>query len=306
MSRFRRLPHLIINCKDKVFADAAVDNSIMVSQKSTCPNNEINLCVLEDGSFIDRGLTEYESGPLNFGVIGCSDFENQSILDSCPTLGESHLVKCGLKAYQIGKGKPTQDSEIKNMRVFHTKTKLSKDHVPYLQGKDVCRYKLEMSKEFLFYGPHLAEPRKFDLFTGHRVLVRQIPSKPPYCIQSVYTSETLLNDINSMIIPAESKEDGIFIMCILNSKVISDWFILKFDKFQRKTFPQFKVNELKQFPIPKVDAQTKSKVANFGQILLEMYASNRTISDIIKIETELEMLIKYHFGVEQEELEMAS
>ena len=41
------------------------------------------------------------------------------------------------------------------------------------------------------------------------------------------------------------------ILSVLNSKVISYYFIYKFGKLQRGTFPQFKVNELAIFPIPK-------------------------------------------------------
>jgi len=40
-----------------------------------------------------------------------------------------------------------------------------------------------------------------------------------------------------------------YIMGILNSKLISFWFIYTFGKLQRKVFPQFKVKELSIFPI---------------------------------------------------------
>ena len=38
-------------------------------------------------------------------------------------------------------------------------------------------------------------------------------------------------------------------MGILNSRLISFWFIHSFGKLQRKIFPQFKVKELRTFPI---------------------------------------------------------
>ena len=41
------------------------------------------------------------------------------------------------------------------------------------------------------------------------------------------------------------------ILGVLNSRLISYWFVHKFGKMQRGIFPQFKVNELAKFPMPK-------------------------------------------------------
>jgi hypothetical protein len=48
------------------------------------------------------------------------------------------------------------------------------------------------------------------------------------------------------------KETPELILAVLNSKLISYWFFHKFGKMQRDTFPQFKVNELEIFPMPKI------------------------------------------------------
>ncbi len=94
-------------------------------------------------------------------------------------------IKSGLKAYEIGKGKPPQSKEMKSNRVYHSKIKIDDAYIKYLDGKDVCRYYLGWSGEFLKYGSNLSAPRtNFDLFSSSRILVRQIPSKPPYCINA--------------------------------------------------------------------------------------------------------------------------
>ena len=71
---------------------------------------------------------------------------------------------------------------MKEKRIYHSK-KIDESYLEYLQGKDVQRYNLSWSGEYLKYGKNLAAPRKYELFNGERVLVRQIPSKPPYSIE---------------------------------------------------------------------------------------------------------------------------
>ncbi|MBA3922656.1 MAG: hypothetical protein H0X31_13545 [Nostocaceae cyanobacterium] len=160
-------------------------------------------------------------------------------------------VESGLKAYEVSKGIPVQTIEMKNNRIYHARTKLGSDYFRYLEGKDICRYHANWSGEFLKYGSNLAARRNdFRLFSTKRILVRQIPSKPPYCINACLIEEIALNDLNSINV-FNIKIEPQLVLAILNSKLISYWFIHKFGKMQRGTFPQFKVNELATFPMPK-------------------------------------------------------
>lgn len=149
-------------------------------------------------------------------------------------------------------------------RVFHSTSQKTSKYYKYLQGRDVCRYHIRWSGEYLHYGEHLAEPRtNFHLFDSKRILVRQIPSKPPYCINSVLTKELYLNDLNSINV-INIKDMPEYIVAVLNSRVTSFWFVHKFGKMQRGIFPQFKVNELKQFPIPDADASNIKTIAGLS------------------------------------------
>jgi len=92
------------------------------------------------------------------------------------------------------------------------------------------------------------------LFEGERILVRQIPSQPPYSINATIVSGEELNDINSMIVKVKEESYSLkFILGAINSKLLTFWFDYKFDKFQRAIFPQFKVKELSLFPIRTID-----------------------------------------------------
>ncbi|MFW7374445.1 TaqI-like C-terminal specificity domain-containing protein, partial [Vagococcus fluvialis] len=93
-----------------------------------------------------------------------------------------------------------------------------------------------------------------------RILVRQIPSQQTYSIEAVYVDEDVINDRNSMII-TNIKINPYALLGILNSQIMSLWFLMKFDKFQRRIFPQFKINELGEFPIPNMNYEVQDNLA---------------------------------------------
>jgi hypothetical protein len=132
-------------------------------------------------------------------------------------------------------------------RTFH----FGLTYIKYLDGQDVCRYVITLGGQYLKYGDNLAAPRKdFRLYSTQRILVRQIPAKPPYCIHACLVEETILNDRNSMnVINIREKSEDV--LEVLNARLVSWWFLHKFGKMQQETFPQFKVNELADFPLPK-------------------------------------------------------
>jgi len=264
----------IVNFYARVFESADVDSSIVIYRKST-DNGRIRLFEYTDGfHFIKQAdcaiFLEQRDHVIN---IGAFKGDGVSVLMGKIDAGSARLgsiadVKVGLKAYQVGKGKPTQNLKIKEGRVFHSTRKVDNSYYKYLDGKDVKRYRMDWSGEYLKYGDHLAEPRKdFRLFSTKRILVRQIPAKPPYCIHACLVEEPALNDLNSMNI-INIREVPECVLGILNSRLTSFWFIHKFGKMQRETFPQFKVNELADFPLPKNGEMHQDEIAKLaGQVL---------------------------------------
>ncbi|MCI5708036.1 TaqI-like C-terminal specificity domain-containing protein [Veillonella caviae] len=129
---------------------------------------------------------------------------------------------------------------------------------PYLEGADVCRYNLKWSGEFIKYGENLAATRNPRIFEEPRILVRQIPTNKNYAIEAAYVDGDQINNLNSIII-SDFKVSPYYVLGIINSKLMTLWFLMKFDKFQRSIFPQFKVNELAKFPI-KIDFSAKASL----------------------------------------------
>ncbi len=271
----------IVNILNKVFDDASVDTSIFFAKASGA--EQLILEEMKDGQIQFSKKIEKSSIDNDTHIFNISSFKSNTanallsfLNQNSSTLETISTVSTGLKAYQQGKGKPAQTEEDKNARKFHSRNKESKLHLKYLEGRDVGRYSLKWSGEYLKYGDFLAEPRKSVPFVGPRILVRQIPNKPPYMVHAVYTEDEYLNDINSMII--YDPKNGIslkFILAVINSKIVSEWFEATYNKMQRNIFPQFKVGELKKFPIPLLDLSLKKdlniheKIIGLVDILLK-------------------------------------
>jgi hypothetical protein len=251
------------------------DNSIVKLYESNASENIHLIQTLNSSFFLSK----------TDAIINIEALKNSSLYEliekielNTRPLDQVADVKSGLKAYETGKGNPIQSEEMKKSRVYHSKIPFNESYIRYLDGKNVSRYILTWNGEFLKYGENLAARRKFEFFSTPRILVRQIPSQPPYCIHACYTDEILLNDLNSMNI-VNIKEHPLFILALLNSRLVSFWFIHKFGKLSRGIFPQFKVNELEQFPIIVSDDQapfisrvseileTKPKVNEYKSLL---------------------------------------
>jgi hypothetical protein len=192
-------------------------------------------------------------------------------------LAEFARVSTGLKAYQTGKGRPPQTEEVKQGRVFHFADARDSSCRRYLEGRDVCRYRLNWSGGYLRYGEWLAEPRRSVPFQGPRILIRQIPGRPPWLVHAVYTDQDYCHDINSMVIHTTAGGMSLlYLLGLINSRLMSFWFMKRYDKLQRRIFPQFKVGELKSFPIVQVDSENSVPYGRLVKLVQRRLNSRRS------------------------------
>jgi tRNA1(Val) A37 N6-methylase TrmN6 len=299
----------IVNFYAKVFESADVDSSIILFQKSQ-QNKSIELFEYTDNFYsIFETKTNYFLQQKDY-IINIEAFKNTESLSLLEKIELQSIqiktiadVKAGLQAYERGKGNPPQTEEIKENRVYHSTTKINDDYIKYLDGKDVCRYYLGWSGEYLKYGDNLASPRKdFSLFSTPRILVRQIPSPLPYSINACFTQEIILNDRNSMNI-INLQENPMLILGIFNSKLISYWFAHKFGKLQRGIFPQFKVNELATFPIPKNFGNYQQPVIKLVDEILKKKKKD-VKADVSELEQKIDNLVYKLYELTYEEVKI--
>jgi hypothetical protein len=288
----------IVNIFEKVFEEANVDCSVLSYRKAKGGTS------FAYGTFEGKDTTvlTYDTSLMieNDYIIGLSHEAGiatllKKIEQNSVQLKEVATVSTGLKAYQVGKGKPQQTEKIKFNRSFHSDKKINETYIKYVEGRDVQRYAQQWSGEYLSYGEWLAEPRKSINFATARILVRQIPSSLPHSINAVFTKEALLNDINSMVIQGQ-EPCLLVILPIINSRAISFWFAHKFGKLQRGLFPQFKINELEIFPIAKTTKENNNSLITLATLMLDKNRDLQALSTrfltLLKAKHRLEKLSK--------------
>ena len=299
----------IVNFYKKVFEKADVDSSIVVFSNKEEVSSKIKLYEATSKDEIDlikesdcTYFLNQKDFVINIDLLKNSSFSNilNKIESSSRELKEISEIKAGLKAYETGKGTPPLTKEMKEARIYHSYVSKGDDWYRYLKGADVCRYSLNWSGEFLKYGKNLAAPRTFNLYSTPRILVRQIPSKLPYCINAIFTDDIYLNDLNSMNI-INIKENPRFVLGILNSKAVSFWFAHKFGKLQRGLFPQFKINELATFPIPYATDKQQKSIIDLVDKILKVKRSNPS-ADTSALEHEIDQQVHALYGLTLEEI----
>ncbi len=176
-----------------------------------------------------------------------------------------------LQAYATGKGTPPQSKEDVKKHIYHSREKLGDDYYPYLQGKDVGRYTLCWSGDYLRYGPFLAEPQTRERFTGPRIILREITRATPHVLVATYTKKTYLYNKSILhILPQEktTEQELLALLAILNSPLAS--FVLAFRgrKSQRKLFPKIVNRDLQTLPLPKTFDASVSGLSQGAKELL--------------------------------------
>ena len=93
----------------------------------------------------------------------------------------------------------------------------------------------------------------------------------------------------------------LYLLGVLNSRSISFWFEHKFGKLQRGLFPQFKINELAIFPIPKADKTQEEQIATIANHILSTKKTD-PLADTSALEAEIDRLVYDLYGLTEDEI----
>ncbi|MCP8853987.1 Eco57I restriction-modification methylase domain-containing protein [Latilactobacillus sakei] len=297
---------VLINSLDKIFTDASVDNCIVFFKKNK--PNEIEVSELKAGEFnlIGKVNSTFFGDPPMFSLsmvkykTAVNAYYKIASFDKLDR-PEIATVRAGIMAYETGKGKPKMSTQDKKNRIYHSKLQVDETYRKYLDGENVSRYCITWNGEYIKYGENLAAMRDPKLFKNPRILVRQIPTYKSYAIEACYTNDDIINDRNSVII-TDIQVNPFFLLGVINSKPMTLWFMMKFDKFQRRVFPQFKVNELGEFPIPNITSEKQNRIGVLVQSLsaeMEKEVSDKVL--ITKLNLEIDEAVMTAFELSEEE-----
>ena len=278
--------HEIVLLPAKVFNAATVDTTLLFTQKMQRTdtfheklvtvnlfNKKIKLLSLiePDRSFSVSTKSWYEQDAF----LIQSDLQQTELVwkieNGKAKIGDFAKLFYGIKAYQVGKGKPPQSKKIVSTKPFTATRQENAEFLPFCDGKHIGRYQLLWNKNnWLHYGKWLAEPRPTTTFEGEKILIRKIISST---LIATYLTETYY--CNTLLYVLKINEDVElsypYLLGILNSRLIGWYFKKKFQINAMDTFPQIMIRDIIQFPIAIAAPAPQQHLTQLVMQLLELY-----------------------------------
>ncbi len=295
----------IINLAGFSFETANVETVILLAEKEIIKKENTVEILLNNGNEFyfshSKKQTEFSKNKgYEFKVFldDDSDELNVKINKNSEILDNLVLIKAGLKAYEKDKGEPKQTASDVVNRIYDYNYKFDNDTHKYLEGKDVGRYFTSWAGSYLRYGKHLAAPRTFNLFDGKKIIIREITGNYPKCLIATYNEDIYLFNMSNIAIVEKTNSDISlkYILAVLNSKLLSYYFVKNTAKSVRKLFPKIILNDLRKFPIKKINpVEQEPFIENADKILAlnkELQEVNRKFNNYFSGQYKLEKLTK--------------
>ena len=294
----------------RVFSEAVVRNIIFTARKSAGADSVRFRKTGQSGTILDylsSDQTEVSSEILreqarNWALVFRLDPEVARLISEIQenTMPLSALfpdVSQGLIAYDAHQGQ--DEATIKN-RIYH------KDHATertsrWINGEDVRPFRMRWNgRDYVEYGPHLANPRQKKYFTQPRVLVREITNPTIY---AAYTEEEAYNDpavINILEAP-DSRFELRALEGILNSKLATYYHFNTSPKATRGEFPKILIDDIRQFPLPDPDrsADILSRIREISDQIRAFDLGSPQSSDESALRAELDAVVFSLYGLER-------
>ncbi len=300
-----------------VFLDATVDTTLLFFQKEILEDDYNKVDVLVN-TFDKKILLQDLRSPVRSFVINseiwfetnCFNLQSNSteleiiskIDKKFPLLEAFTEMFSGIKAYEVGKGKPAQTPVIRDTKPFTSNERETKDWLPFFDGKDIGYYSLLWKENnWIHYGAWLAAPRLPENFEGEKILIRKITGKTLIANYISYTSYC-----NTLLFVLKLKKDEAKIsyrtlLGILNSKFIGWYFRKKFQITNEDSFPQIMIRDIQQFAVPnEVNAYTKEIESVVDKILI----SKQENQDTADLEAQIDQLVYELYGLTEDEIKI--
>lgn len=288
----------IINLLGYSFEDVNVETIIIKGKKQNVSNNAIEI-LGNDGQKFEYHYSKQQSDFLKnelheFKIFAddASKKLTEKIKNNSVKLEEIVNIKSGLKAYESGKGTPEQTNKDIMNRPYDFEYQFDENTFPYLEGKDVLRYSILWSGHYLQYGKQLAAPRTIDIFEKENLIIREITGNFPHCILATFTEELYLFNMSNIAILEKDKTINLkYILALLNSKLMSFYFVNNTAKAVRKMFPKIILKDLRKFPIKQINETEQQPFVEMVDELLGLW------KEVVKRKTDFVEVVKVKLKV---------
>ena len=268
-----------------IFASATVDTMITILQVNKGNKSK-------KYKFVEDDLKSFHILDFNTNddSILCSKTNPiiQKIERDGGVLGSIVEIWQGLIAY-AGKDQP---------RIWTSTEKETEYHRKLLYGRDISKYSITWSGEYLKYGEWLHRPRPSYIFDKEKILVQRIRNpKLKTRLVCAYDIDGYINGTGlSNIVLLDQYKDIYslkYIIGILNSKLINYWFSYYFIDVN------IKPEQLRKIPLPK--AKTNQEIITLVEKILSG-KQNSPDADTSAIEREIDHKVYELYGLTDEEI----
>jgi hypothetical protein len=299
----------IFTITEKIFEDAEVGGSLLLkfTIKDTINRNKSVVLASSDttnkfitGIGIEKNLLiqSYFLSVPNFEISVVSS-TSQSIIDKLHNffpIKDKYILKNGLNPGNIKHILISENQETKN-------------HKPIIWGKDISRYIIVWSGDYINYDASIGLKislddlqskkgmnkqnridfalRKPELFENSKIVIRKTGDSLIACLdEEHYYFDTLLHGIYLK----NSEYTLLYLLAILNSKPASLFYRLLHD-IKGKVFAKISLDNLSSFPIPEGTTAVRNQLAELADFLLK-----RT-KELSIVNLKFQKLISSEFGL---------
>ncbi len=148
--------------------------------------------------------------------------------------------------------------EIVKKRLWHASQQLGPEYLRELQGADVSRYSLRWSGTWVRYGEWVSTYLPVErVFSGPRVLLREITGKMPHALLAAFTDEVFVHNPGVLaVLPRNGQVSPRFVLGVLNSRLASAAFAHLAPKAKKGLFPKVIITDARRLPFPATNAGT--------------------------------------------------
>jgi hypothetical protein len=223
--------------------------------------------------------------------------------------GDWFDIQRGVQPYSRRKHTEEQIAQ----RFLHSKSTRSKEYLPELQGNELSRYWIEPKRvSYIRYCDDIASRRPLRIFQGERIVLRRLLTRK-FRLQASMTTETMITTDNVLnVVPKSPQTDVSFALGILNSRLISWFYVNNSMIAQKDDFPQVYISGLASLPIPEFD---KNRYDQIVTLVDQMLGLNRQLSqakiphekeaihrEITATDKQIDKLVYQLYGLNKEEI----